>query len=151
MISALEILVLAFVLGKFYSFGPAVYPPFLFFAGDELALDSTAFAGLVTRLRALPIGLFDLVFRELSGEEKSSRGAALRRGRRPVDDHTPILVLIFLLLFLFSVRRLLKDFPAARSRKAIVQLGLVGLFFLVGAAPQLVVNKIAHGSAFCTS
>ena len=60
-------------------------------------------------------------------------------------------VLIFLLLFLFSVRRLLKDSPAARSRKAIVQLGLVGLFFLVGAAPQLVVNKIAHGSAFRTS
>ena len=151
MISALTILVLAVVLNKFYSFGLAVYLPFLFLLGTNWLFYSTAFAAW-SHVYALFL-LACLIWSFVNFLENKNPLAALLFGLAGGLSLTTrnSSALIFLLLFLFSVRSLLKTSRAARSRKAIVRLGLVGLFFLVGAAPQLVVNKIAHGSAFRTS
>jgi hypothetical protein len=150
-ISALTILVLSLILYKFYSFGVAVYLPLLFLLGTNWLFYSTAFAAW-SHVYALFLFVC-LIWSFVHFLEKKKPLAALffglTGGLSLAARNSSIL--IFLLLFLFSVRCLLKTPKAVRFRRAIVLLVLVGLFFLVGAAPQLMVNEIAHGSPFRTS
>jgi hypothetical protein len=150
-ISALTILMLFFILKRYYSSGLAICLPFLFLPGTNWLFYASVFA---TWSHVYALFLFVcLIWSFLNFMEKKNMAAALLFGFTGGVFFTTrnFSVLTFLLLFLFSGYNVLKNQKTQRPQKVIVLPALVGLFFLVGSAPQLVVNNVVHGSPFRTS
>jgi xanthosine utilization system XapX-like protein len=150
LLSALAMVILCSILNRYYSFGAAVCLPPLFLLGTNWLFYASVFA---TWSHVYALFLFAcLIWSCLNFLEKRNGPAAVLFGLAGGLFFTTrnLSALTFLLLFLFSIILALRNLKTFRPQKTVVSLALVGLFFLVGSAPQLVFNGIIHGSPFRT-
>ena len=151
LISALAMLILFSILKKYYSFGLAACLPFLFLLGTNWLFYTSVFAAW-SHVYALFLFVC-LIWTCLNFLENKNPPSALLFGLTGGMFFATrnFSLLTFLLLFLFSGYAMLKNLKTAGPRKVIVWLTLIALSFLLGSAPQLVVNTTVHGSPFRTS
>ena len=150
-VSVLSILILFSILARYYSFWVAASLPLLFLPGTNWLFYASAFASWS---HVYALFLFAcLIWSFLNFIEKRTAASSILFGLAGgvFFSTRNFSALIFLLLFFYSAFNLLKNRPMLRLRRAIGLLALTGLLFFLGSAPQLIFNRVLHGSPFRTS
>lgn len=146
LLTAISLFLLYLILKRFYSTGISLGLPVLFLFGTNWLFYTTVFADFSHACSLFCVTALLYVFFRLK-ERFSFFAAALfgfigGLGFTTRNFNLVLFGFLFLLFLFFHV----KNSKVIFSKKNVLTVVFVGLFFLIGASPQLMVNQTQHGN-----